>query len=73
MRLELDEWAELSRSVRRALLQVFAGGSLRSASEPTINALRALNLVSQEDELTVRGLNVVLAVARSDHQRRLAA
>jgi hypothetical protein len=73
MRLELDTWAQLSRSERRALLQIFAGGSLRSASEPTINGLRGFNLVSQEDELTMRGLNVIQAVARSDHQRRIAA
>ena len=73
MRLELDAWAKLSRNERRALLQVFAGGSLRSSSETTITALRALNLISQEDELTIRGLNVIEVVARSDYQRRLAA
>ena len=71
MRLELDTWAQLSRSERRA--QVFAGGSLRSASEQTISALRALDLISQEDELTIRGLEVVQAVARSNHQPHIAA
>ena len=73
MRLELDTWVQLSRNERRALLQVFAGGSLRSANEPTVNALRGFNLISQEDELTTRGLNVIQAVARSGHQRRIAA
>ncbi len=73
MRLELDTWAGLSRNERRALLQIFGGGSLRSASQPTINVLRDFNLISQEDEITIRGLNVICAVARSDHQRRIAA
>ena len=73
MRIELNTWAELSRNERRALLQVFAGGSLRSASESTITALHRLDLISGEHELTFRGLHTLQAVARSDPQRRMAA
>lgn len=72
MRLELDTWAKLSRNDRRALLQVFAGGSLRSANATTINVLRSLDLISGED-LTLRGLKTLQAVACSDVHRRIAA
>jgi hypothetical protein len=73
MRIELNTWADLSRIERRALLQVFAGGSLRSFSEPTVKTLRAFNLVSNEHELTSRGFNMLQVVARSDFQRRRMA
>ena len=69
---EAAVWDELTRLEQRALIKLFAGGSLRADSPAVANELRAQGLVDENDALAMPGLLVLtLAMRRKQAEERI--
>jgi hypothetical protein len=69
---EASNWDDLTRFEQRALIKLFAGGSLRRDDPAIVKELRARGFVDDNDALAMPGLLVLsLAMRRQRAEARM--